>query len=96
MPACSEFLVQVRYNITLYSIIRSFAMSLQDIQLANNQRKRLRKAITDKELLQEDEGTLVLNVASYLNYKALSGETPVETIIGDVELNYSVEYIVFN
>jgi len=71
-------------------------MSLQDIYIANNQRKRLLKAVVNEELLQLDEGALVLNVAAYLSFKALSGESPIEEILGDVELDYSVEYIVFN
>jgi len=71
-------------------------MSLQDIYIANNQRKRLLKAVADEELLQLDEGALVLNVAAYLSFKALSGESPIEEILGDVELDYSAEYIVFS
>jgi len=71
-------------------------MSLQDIHIANNQRKKLLKAIADKELLQQDEGALVLNMVAYVNYKALSGESPVEDIMGDIELDYSAAYIVFN
>lgn len=71
-------------------------MSLQDINIANNQRKRLLKAIVDEKLLQQDEDTLVLNVAAYLEYKASSGESPVETIVGDIELDYGAEYIVFS
>ena len=71
-------------------------MSLQDIHIANNQRKRLLKAILDEKLLQQDENALVLSVAAYLNYKALSGESPVEDIVGDVELDYGAEYIIFN
>ena len=70
-------------------------MSLQDINIANNQRKRLLKAIDDEELLQQDEDALVLNVAAYLNYKALSGKSPVEEIVGDIELDYNAEYIIF-
>ena len=71
-------------------------MSLQDIHIANNQRKRLLKAIVDEKLLLQDESALVLNVAAYLNYKALSGESPVEEIVGDTELDYGAEYIIFN
>ncbi|MFT4520440.1 MAG: hypothetical protein ACI9JM_002843 [Halioglobus sp.] len=71
-------------------------MSLQDIHIANNQRKRLLKAIADEELLQQDEDTLVLNMAAYLNYKASSGESPVEEILGEIGLDYHAEYIVFN
>jgi hypothetical protein len=71
-------------------------MSLQDINIANNQRKRLLKAIDDETLLQQDEAELVLNVAAYLDYKAMSGECPVEEIVGDTELDYSAEYIIFS
>jgi hypothetical protein len=71
-------------------------MSLQDIHIANNQRKRLLKAIVDEKLLQQDEDALVLDVAAYLNYKTLSGESPVEEILGDIELQYGAEYIIFN
>jgi hypothetical protein len=71
-------------------------MSLQDIHIANNQRKRLLKAIADEELLQQDEDTLVLNMAAYLNYKASSGESPVEEILGEIGLDYHAEYIVFS
>ncbi|MFT6275402.1 MAG: hypothetical protein ACJAZ0_001498 [Halioglobus sp.] len=71
-------------------------MSLQDIHIANNQRKRLLKAIVDEKLLQQDEDGLVLNMAAYLSYKALSGESPVEDIVGEIELDYRAEYVVFN
>ena len=71
-------------------------MSLQDIHIANNQRKRLLKTIVDETLLQQDEDELVLNVAAYLDYKASSGESPVEKILGDIELDYGAEYIVFS
>lgn len=71
-------------------------MSLQDIHIANNQRKRLLKAIDDEDILLEDEGVLVLNVAAYLVYKDMSGESLVEDIVNDSKLDYSAEYIVFN
>ena len=71
-------------------------MSLQDIYIANNQRKRLLKTVVDETLLQQDEHTLVLNVAAYLDYKALTGECPVEEIVGDIELDYGAEYIIFS
>ena len=71
-------------------------MSLQDIYIANNQRKRLLKAIVDEKLLQQDEDGLVLNMAAYLSYKALSGESPVEDIVGEIELDYHAECVVFN
>lgn len=79
-----------------YPLNRSFAMSLQDIHIANNQRKRLLKVIVDEKLLQQDEDALVLNMAAYLNYKTSSGESPVEEILGEIELDYRAEYVVFN
>lgn len=71
-------------------------MSLQDINIANNQRKRLLKAIADEKLLVQDEGALVLNVAAYLDYRASTGESPVEEIVGENELDYGAEFIVFS
>jgi len=71
-------------------------MSLQDIHITNNQRKKLLKVMVDEELLQQDEGALVLNMVAYLEYKELSGESPVEDIVVDIELDYGAEYISFN
>jgi ASC-1-like (ASCH) protein len=71
-------------------------MSLQDIQIANNQRKRLLKAIADEDILQQDEDVLVLSVAAYKSYKDMTGESPIEDIISDAKLDYSAEYIIFN
>ncbi len=71
-------------------------MSLQDIDIANNQRKRLLKAIVDQKILQQDEDALVLNVAAYIDYKTSSCESPVEKIVGDIELDYGADYIVFS
>lgn len=71
-------------------------MSLQDIQITNNQRKKLLKAMDDETILQQDEGVLVLNVAEYNNYKELSESSPVEDILVGIKLNYEAEYIVFD
>ncbi len=82
-------------------------MSIQELSIANNQKKKLLNAVKDKAVLfQDDNGDLVLNVA---NYKEFKGELrviratkknfevePVETILGDDELDFAAEYIVFS
>ncbi len=81
-------------------------MSIQEISLANNQKKRLLKAVKDRAVLFADEnGELVVNVA---NYEALKKElivarsikpnlelTPIEAIVGEGVLDFSSEYFVF-
>ena len=82
-------------------------MSIQEISLANNQKKRLAKAVKDQAVLfADDNGDLVVNVA---NYKALKKElivakaikpgielTPIEAIVGEDVLDFSSEYFVFS
>ena len=52
--------------------IQSSYMSIQEISLANNQKKRLLKAVKDRAVLfADDNGELVVNVA---NYEALKKE----------------------
>ena len=82
-------------------------MSIQEVSLANNQKKRLLKVIKDPAVLfSEDNGDLVVNAAAY---KALKKElsvakvakphlnaTPIEEIVGDDVLDFSHEYFVFS
>ncbi len=72
-------------------------MSIQEIAVSNNQKKHLLRAITDEAVLyQEDNGDLVVDVASYLELKAGAEIGPIETIIGNDVLNFDAEYIVFS
>ncbi len=81
-------------------------MSIQELTLANNQKKRLQKAIKDEAVLFEDEnGDLVVNVANYKEFKHelriiratkknLEVE-PIEVIVGEGILDFNAEYFVF-
>ncbi|WP_339672357.1 hypothetical protein [Dasania marina] len=69
-------------------------MSVQEIALSHNQRKKLRKAITDDNVLFEDDnGDLVLSMAAY---RALNGDSPIEDLIGDNVLNNDDEFVIFS
>ncbi|ROS01131.1 hypothetical protein EDC56_1559 [Sinobacterium caligoides] len=72
-------------------------MSVQDISIANNQRKRLLKAINDDTVLFEDEsGDLVVSVAAYNEFKRDLDPAPLESIVGAKQLDFSVEFFVFH
>ncbi len=82
-------------------------MSIQEVSVANNQKKRLLKVIKDPAVLfSEDNGDLVVNAAAY---EALKKELavakvakphlnakPIEEIVGDDVLDFSHEYFVFS
>lgn len=72
-------------------------MSIQEIAVSNNQKKHLLRAITDEAVLyQEDNGDLIVDVASYLELKAGAETGPIEDIIGDVALDFTAAYFVFS
>ena len=72
-------------------------MSIQDISISNNQKKKLLRAITDENILfQDDTGELVLNVAAYNTYKEAENQAPIEAIVGEDALDARAEYVVFN
>jgi len=82
-------------------------MSIQEVSLANNQKKRLLKVIKDPAVLfSESNGDLVVNASAY---QALKKELslakvakphlsamPIEDIVGDDTLDFSHEYFVFS
>ena len=73
-------------------------MSIQEASVTNNQKKRLLKAITNEEILfQEDNGDLVLNVAAYNISKKSLDSTPVELVMEDDNfLDKDAEFCVFS
>lgn len=71
-------------------------MSVQEIALSHNQRKKLLKAITDKDVLFEDEnGDLIVSMAGYSKLKTNKNAVAIEDIIGDKQLDYEAEFIIF-
>lgn len=72
-------------------------MSIQEISVSNNQRKKLSHIIDDQNIVQTDEnGDVIINVDAYRAYKKLSKKTPVEDILDDVSLDFNSEYFFFS
>lgn len=72
-------------------------MSVQEIALSHNQRKKLLKAITDENILFEEEnGDIVMSVEGYKAFKVNKHPAPIENIIGDNLLDDNAEFIVFS
>ena len=77
-------------------------MSIQEITLSNNQKKKLQKGITQESVLfQDDNGDLVVNVEAYQEFKRTVKKNErnllIEAVVGDeVELDFSVEYFIFS
>ncbi|MEH6570683.1 MAG: hypothetical protein V7709_16505 [Halioglobus sp.] len=71
-------------------------MSIQDIAVSHNVKKKLLKAVKDDAVLfQDEDGAVVVNVAGYVALKADTNTEPLENVLGDVVLDLSTEYFVF-
>ncbi|MEP0202986.1 MAG: hypothetical protein ABJ084_01465 [Halioglobus sp.] len=71
-------------------------MSIQDIAVSHNIRKKLLRAVKDEAVLfQDDDGAVVVDVARYEDLKADTGTEPLEDLLGDVELDIGAEFFVF-
>lgn len=71
-------------------------MSIQEIALSQNQKKKLPKAIKDESVLFEDDnGDIVLDVVAYLNFKKDRDTAPIEAILGNDVLDLAMQYIIF-
>ena len=72
-------------------------MSIQDIAVSHNVQKKLLQAVKDETVLFRDEdGAVVVNVAGYVALKVDTGTEPLEDVLGDVVLDLSAEYFVFD
>ncbi len=72
-------------------------MSIQEISLSQNQKKKLLKSINDEGIaFKDDNGDIVVNVEAYINLKQDSDSAPVEDIIGDVILDFDSQYFLFS
>ncbi|MEP4485099.1 hypothetical protein [Marinobacter alexandrii] len=71
-------------------------MSIQDIAVSHNIRKKLLRAVKDEAVLfQDDDGAVVVDVARYEDLKADTGTEPLEDLLGEVELDTGAEFFVF-
>ena len=72
-------------------------MTIQELTLSNNQKKKLQKSIQDDTVLfQDDNGDLVVNVAAYLEFLQGIKQAPIEDIVGDDTLDYEAQYFVIS
>ena len=71
-------------------------MSIQDIAVSHNVKKKLLQTVKDETVLfQDEDGALVVNVAGYVALKTDTGTEPLEDVLGEVVLDLSAEYFVF-
>lgn len=71
-------------------------MSIQEIPLSHNQKKKVLKAINNDNVVFRDEnGDVVVSVEAYLLLKESNDRAPIETIVGEDVLDYDSQYIIF-
>jgi hypothetical protein len=72
-------------------------MSIQEIPLSHNQKKKLLKAINDDNVaFKDDNGDVVVNVDAYVNFKKNTDKAPIEVIVGDEILDFESQYFLFS
>jgi hypothetical protein len=75
-------------------------MNIQEIALSNSQKKKIQRDVNSEEVLQiDDNGDLIVHVASYVEFrKTIKGRdmTPIEVAVGEGILDFDVEYFVFS
>lgn len=72
-------------------------MSIQEIALSHNQKKKLMKSIHDENVaFKEDNGDVVVSVEAYLKLKQDTDSAPIEVILGDDILDYDSQYFLFS
>jgi hypothetical protein len=72
-------------------------MSIQEIALSHNLKKKLLKSINNENVLfKDDNGDIVVSVEAYLNLKQATDSAPIETIVGEDVLDYDNQYFIFS
>ena len=72
-------------------------MSIQEIALSHNKKKKLLKAINnDNVAFRDDNGDIVVSVEAYLTLKQSNDYAPIETIVDEDILDYDSQYFIFN
>ncbi|SFD50036.1 hypothetical protein [Pseudoalteromonas denitrificans] len=75
-------------------------MNIQEIAVSNRQKKKIQRDVNSEKVLQlDDNGDVIIHVASYVHFKeSMKGNdaTPIEAIVGDGVLDFSAEYFVFS
>jgi hypothetical protein len=72
-------------------------MSIQEIALSHNQKKKLLKSIDDENIIfRDDNGDVVVSVENYLLFKQGSDSAPLEDVLGDDILDFESQYFLFS
>jgi len=72
-------------------------MSIQEIAISHNQKKKLLKSIEDEHVIfQDDNGDVVVSVENYRQFKLDSNSSPIEKVLGDDALDFDSQYFVFS
>ena len=71
-------------------------MSIQEIPLSHNQKKKLLKTInSDNVVFRDENGDVVVSVEAYLSLKESTDRAPIEALVGDDILDYDSQYFIF-
>jgi hypothetical protein len=72
-------------------------MSIQEIGLSHNLKKKLLKSINNEDVaFKEDNGDVVVSVEAYVNLKQKADSAPIEEILGDDILDFDSQYFLFS
>jgi len=72
-------------------------MTIQDIEVSNNIRKKIITAVRDEaSIVVEENGDVIISVEAYKVFAKNIKRSPLLEILGDDVLDFSVEYFVFN
>lgn len=72
-------------------------MSIQEIALSHNRKKKLLKSIDNVNVMfKDDNGDVVVSVEAYISLKKDTDAAPIEVIVGDVILNFDNQYFLFS
>jgi len=71
-------------------------MTIQDIEVSNNIRKKIVTALRDDSvLITEENGDVIVSVEAYNAFATRIKRSPLIEILGDDLLDFSAEYFVF-
>lgn len=72
-------------------------MTIQDITVSNNIRKKIITVIRDKSvIIIEENGDVIVSVAAYNEFAERINRSPLEEVLGNDVLDFSAEYFVFS
>ncbi|MGB0833881.1 MAG: hypothetical protein ACPG8A_05710 [Psychrobium sp.] len=72
-------------------------MSIQDITVSNNIRKKIINAVRDESaIIIEENGDVIISVTAYQEFAERIKRSPLEEILGEDALDFSAEYFVFS